>query len=116
MKINSENAKRQRAIARRMKSGKSLVGLLAGLAVGAAMTGCDSSERDGMAIRGDIACPVELPAKTNLVEEVVGPEIMGAPPPAPAETNAVNEAGDEVTAGLIIDGEIDIGDAEVPES
>ena len=40
MKINSENAKRQRTIARRMKSGKSLVGLLAGLAVGSATSGC----------------------------------------------------------------------------
>ena len=114
MKINSENAKRQRAIARRMKSGKPLVGLLAGLAVGAAMTGCDSSERDGMAIRGDIACPVEPPAETNAVEEFGGPELMGDPPYSPDETNAVNEADDEVTAGLIIDGEI--GEAEVPES
>ena len=88
MKINSENAKRQRAIARRMKSGKPLVGLLAGLAVGAVMTGCDSSERDGMYTAGK--------------------------PLPPAETNAVNEAGEEVTDGLIIDG--DIGEAEVPES
>lgn len=114
MKINSENAKRQRAIARRMKSGKPLVGLLAGIAVGAAMTGCASSERDGMAIRGDIACPVEPPAETNAVEEFGGPELMGELPPAPDETNAVNEAGDEVTAGLIIDG--DIVEDEVPES
>lgn len=42
MKINSENAKRQRMIARQMKSRKSLVGLLAGLAVGAAISGCTS--------------------------------------------------------------------------
>ena len=35
MKINSENAKRQRMIARRMKSGKPLAGLLAGIALGA---------------------------------------------------------------------------------
>ena len=40
MKINSENAKRQRMIARQMKSGKSLVGLLAGIAVGSATSGC----------------------------------------------------------------------------
>ena len=40
MKINSESAKRQRMIVRRMKSGKTLVGLLAGLAVGAATSGC----------------------------------------------------------------------------
>ena len=40
MKINSESAKRQRKIVRRMKSGKTLVGLLAGLAVGAATSGC----------------------------------------------------------------------------
>lgn len=42
MKINSENAKRQRMIARRMKSGKTLVGLLAGLAVGLAISGCSA--------------------------------------------------------------------------
>ena len=42
MKINSENAKRQRTIARRMKSGKTLVGLLAGLAVGLAISGCSA--------------------------------------------------------------------------
>ena len=40
MKINCENAKRQRMIVRRMKSGKTLVGLLAGLAVSAAISGC----------------------------------------------------------------------------
>lgn len=40
MKINSENVKRQRMIVRRLKSGKTLVGLLAGLAVGAATSGC----------------------------------------------------------------------------
>lgn len=40
MKINSENAKRQRMIVRRMKSGKTLVGLLAGLAVSSATSGC----------------------------------------------------------------------------
>ena len=40
MKINFENAKRQRMIARQMKSGKSLVGLLAGIAVGSATSGC----------------------------------------------------------------------------
>ena len=40
MKINSENVKRQRMIVRRVKSGKSLVGLLVGLAVGAATSGC----------------------------------------------------------------------------
>ena len=100
MKTNSENAKRQRAIARRMKSGKSLVGLLAGLVVGAAMTGCDSSERDGMAIRGDIACPVEPPAETNAVEEFGGPELMGDPPYSPDETNAVNEAGEGHVRGM----------------
>ena len=90
MKINSENAKRQRAIARRMKSGKSLVGLLAGLAVGAAMTGCESS--DG-ALGGYFVGPVVPPAKTNAVEESSGPGFLGAPPPAPAETNVVNEVG-----------------------
>ena len=42
MKINSENAKRQRMIVRRMKSGKTLVGLLAGLAVGLAISGCSA--------------------------------------------------------------------------
>ena len=40
MKINSENAKRQRTIARRMKSGKPLAGLLAGVAVCSATSGC----------------------------------------------------------------------------
>ena len=40
----------------------------------------------------------------------------GELPPAPDETNAVNEAGDEVTAGLIIDGDIEIEETEVPES
>ena len=40
MKINSESAKRQRMVTRRIKSGNSLVGLLAGLAVGAATSGC----------------------------------------------------------------------------
>ena len=113
MKINSENAKRQRAIARRMKSGKPLVGLLAGIAVGAAMTGCESS--DG-ALGGYFVGPVVPPAETNAVEEFGGPELMGELPPAPAETNAVNEAGDEVTAGLIIGGDIEIEETEVPES
>ena len=40
MKINSESAKRQRMIARRMKSGKPLAGLLAGVAVCSATSGC----------------------------------------------------------------------------
>lgn len=44
MKISSENAKRQRMIARRMKSGKPLVGLLAGIAVSAAISGCKNPE------------------------------------------------------------------------
>ena len=45
MKINSENAKRQRMIVRRMKSGKTLVGLLAGIAVGATISGCNGDNR-----------------------------------------------------------------------
>ena len=97
MKINSENAKRQRAIARRMKSGKPLVGLLAGIAVGAAMTGCESS--DG-ALGGYFVGPVVPPAKTNAVEESSGPGFLGAPPLAPAETNAVNEAGEGHVRGM----------------
>ena len=98
MKINSENAKRQRAIARRMKSGKPLVGLLAGIAVGAAMTGCESS--DG-ALGGYFVGPVVPPAKTNAVEESSGPGFLGAPPPAPAETNVVNEVGEGHVRGRI---------------
>ena len=42
MKVNSGNAKRQRTIARRMKSGKPLAGLLAGLAIGLAVSGCSA--------------------------------------------------------------------------
>ena len=76
MKINSENAKRQRMIARRMKSGKTLVGLLAGLAVGATISGCKnpdwkkSREEDYPRLMGAIACPVEQPAEVQAVKEV----------------------------------------------
>ena len=73
MKINSENAKRQRTIARRMKSGKSLVGLLAGLAVSAAISGCKNPEwgREGyVQTMGVIACPDEQPTDTHPVKEV----------------------------------------------
>ena len=44
MKISSETAKRQRMIARRMKSAKPRVGLLAGIAVSAAISGCKNPE------------------------------------------------------------------------
>ena len=73
MKINSENAKRQRMIARRMKSGKPLVGLLAGLAVSAAISGCKNPDwrREGyMDTMGVIACPDEQPAEVQAVKEV----------------------------------------------
>ena len=73
MKINSENAKRQRTIARRMKSGKSLVGLLAGLAVSAAISGCKNPDwrREGyMDTMGVIACPDEQPAEVQAAKEV----------------------------------------------
>ena len=40
MKINSEDAKCHRTIARRIRLGKSLAGLLAGIAVGSATSGC----------------------------------------------------------------------------
>ena len=73
MKINSENAKRQRTIARRMKSGKPLVGLLAGLAVSAAISGCKNPEwgREGyVQTMGVLACPDEQPAEVQAVKEV----------------------------------------------
>ena len=73
MKINFENAKRQRMIARRMKSGKPLVGLLAGLAVSAAISGCKNPDwrREGyMDTMGVIACPDEQPAEIQAVKEV----------------------------------------------
>ena len=73
MKINSENAKRQRTIARRMKSGKPLAGLLAGLAVSAAISGCKKPEwrHEGyMDTMGVIACPDEQPAQAQAVKEV----------------------------------------------
>ena len=73
MKINSENAKRQRTIARRMKSGKPLVGLLAGLAVSAAISGCKNPEwgREGyVQTKGVLACPDEQPAEVQAVKEV----------------------------------------------
>ena len=73
MKINSENAKRQRTIARRMKSGKSLVGLLAGLAVSAAISGCKNPEweREGyVQTMGVLACPDEQPAEVQAVKEI----------------------------------------------
>ena len=73
MKINSENAKRQRVIARRMKSGKPLVGLLAGLAVSAAISGCKNPDwrREGyMDTMGVVACPDEQPAQVQAVKEV----------------------------------------------
>ena len=73
MKINSEGAKRQRMIARRMKSGKPLVGLLAGLAVSAAISGCKNPDwrREGyMDTMGVIACPDEQPAEIQAVKEV----------------------------------------------
>ena len=75
MKINSENAKRQRMIARRMKSGKPLVGLLAGLAVSAAISGCKNPEwgREGyVQTMGVVACPDEQPAEVQAVKEVGG--------------------------------------------
>ena len=73
MKINSENAKRQRMITRRMKSGKSIAGLLAGLAVSAAISGCKNPEwgRAGyVQTMGVIACPDEQPAEVQAVKEV----------------------------------------------
>ena len=73
MKINSENAKRQRTIARRMKSGKSLAGLLVGLAVSAAISGCKNPDwrREGyMDTMGVVACPDEQPAEVQAVKEV----------------------------------------------
>ena len=73
MTINSENAKRQRMIARRMKSGKPLVGLLAGLAVSAAISGCKNPEwgREGyVQTMGVLACPDEQPAEVQAVKEV----------------------------------------------
>ena len=76
MKINSESTKRQRMITRRMKSGKSLAGLLAGLAVSAAISGCKnpdwkkSHEEDYPRLMGAIACPVEQPAEVQAVKEV----------------------------------------------
>ena len=73
MRINSENAKRQRTIARRMKSGKPLVGLLAGIAVSAAMSGCKNPDwrREGyMDTMGVVACPDEEPAEVQTAKEV----------------------------------------------
>ena len=73
MKINSENAKRQRMIARRMKSGKPLVGLLAGLAVSAAISGCknpDWRHEGDVDTMGVVACPDEEPAEVQAVKEV----------------------------------------------
>ena len=76
MKINSENAKRQRTIARRMKSGKSLAGLLAGLAVSAAISGCKNPDWRKTSgehypdLMGVIACPDEQPAEIQAVKEV----------------------------------------------
>ena len=73
MKINSENAKRQRMIARRMKSGKPLVGLLAGIAVSAAISGCKNPDwrREGyMDTMGVIACPDEQPTDAHAVNDV----------------------------------------------
>ena len=72
MKINSENAKRQRMITRRMKSGKSIAGLLAGLAVSAAISGCKNPDwrREGyMDTMGVVACPDEQPAEVQTVKE-----------------------------------------------
>ena len=75
MKINSESTKRQRMITRRMKSGKSLAGLLAGLAVSAAISGCKNPDwrREGyMDTMGVVACPDEQPAEVQAVKEVGG--------------------------------------------
>ena len=71
MKINSENAKRQRMIARRMKSGKPLVGLLAGIAVSAAISGCKDPEwKKQVTISGqEVVCPEDHPADTRVVKE-----------------------------------------------
>ena len=71
MKINFENAKRQRMIARQMKSGKSLVGLLAGLAVGATISGCKNPEwKKQVTISGqEVVCPEDHPADTRVVKE-----------------------------------------------
>ena len=72
MKINSENAKRQRMIVRRMKSGKTLVGLLAGLAVGATISGCKNPEwKKQVTISGqaEVVCPEDHPADTRVVKE-----------------------------------------------
>ena len=70
MKINSENAKRQRLIVRRMKSGKTLVGLLAGLAVGTTISGCKNPEWKKVTISGqEVVCPEDHPADTRVVKE-----------------------------------------------
>lgn len=73
MTVNFEGAKRQRMIARRMKSGKPLVGLLAGIAVSAAISGCKNPDwrREGyMDTMGVIACPDEQPAEVQAAKEV----------------------------------------------
>ena len=73
MKIKSENAKRQRMIARRMKSGKPLVGPLAGYAVSAAISGCKNPDwrREGyMDTMGVVACPDERPTYAQAVNDV----------------------------------------------
>ena len=60
-------------IARRMKSGKPLVGLLAGIAVSAAISGCKNPDwrREGyMDTMGVVACPDEEPAEVQAVKEV----------------------------------------------
>ena len=77
MKINSENAKCQRMIARRMKSGRPLLGLLTGLAVSVAMSGCKNPEwrkssEEYPDLMGAIACPDEQPAEVHAVKEVGG--------------------------------------------
>ena len=72
MKINSENAKRQRMIARRMKSGKPLAGLLAGIAVSAAISGCKNPDwrHEGYVdTMGVVTCPDEQPAEVQAVKE-----------------------------------------------
>ena len=106
MKLSGKNAKRQREILRRLKSGIPLAGLLTGMAV---VTGCDQLKPVGteprtvgkepapIKLAGDEPAPAQCPAPapTNGAGETVPPP----PPPPPRPLAGEPPATDRSTKG-----------------
>ena len=121
MKLSKKNAARQRALQKAIASGKTLGGLLVGLA--ATVTGCggrhtpahtmgrfpdpryqENAKNENTEVfvtEGEIPEPGEVPAqeqepsKTNAVQEQQCEKVIRGRIVPPVTTNAVNEADDE---------------------